>query len=69
MSYKYFCGACGCRFESDIPEIRPNGLHNSIDCPTCGCYDTYPDTPEGARQSLRDLNEYEANLLKWEDLP
>ena len=52
--YFYFCGCCGHYFKSDIPELNEHGLPSSISCPECGAWDIYPDTAEGARQSVKD---------------
>lgn len=62
MAYKYFCGECGHRFESNLPERDANGLHNDIWCPECGGMNVYADTPEGAEQSAKDEIEYQVYL-------
>lgn len=67
MNYKYFCNDCGFRFESELPERNENGLLNGITCPDCGSWAVYPDTAEGAAQSVRALNEEEAAQIAWED--
>lgn len=67
MTYKYFCEECGEHFDSTLPERDRNGILNEISCPNCGCWCVYLDTPEGAETSIRDMNEYEANQIKWED--
>lgn len=58
---KYFCDSCGFRFESDNPDEL------SISCPDCGCWDIYPDTPEGAAASVKARTEYENTQIAWED--
>lgn len=63
--FKYFCENCGARFMHVQPERDENGLINDIFCPHCGDRDIYPDTSEGAAQSIRNLNKYEASLMAW----
>ena len=67
MKYHYFCGECGHRFDSDLPERDANGLHNDVWCPECGGYNVYPDTPDGAAQSAKDEIEYQAQLAVLDD--
>lgn len=57
--YKYFCGDCGHRFHSDTPERDQYGALNEIYCPRCGVLEVYRDTPEGHRESVETLIEYE----------
>ena len=56
---KYFCNCCGYHFESNKKEI-------DIFCPYCGAWDVYPDTEEGASQSVKDQFQYEEDLRLWE---
>lgn len=56
--FKYFCNGCGKRFESELPERNKLGLLNYISCPRCGAWETYPDTVEGSKQSVKDTLEY-----------
>ena len=65
--YKYFCDCCGAHFESDMPFLNENGLHNEISCPHCGAWDVYEDTAAGAAASIRALTERENKLLEWEE--
>lgn len=65
--YKYFCGCCGHKFESSLPELNICGLHNEIFCPHCGALDVYADSKDGAAKSLEDLNRYEAELIDLND--
>lgn len=62
MKYKYFCGSCGRRFESDVPFTDKNGIHNDIWCPECGAVDIFEDTPEGAGMSAGIEIGYQAEL-------
>ena len=65
--YKYFCNCCDHRFESPLPERNEAGLLNAISCPECGAWDVYPDTAEGAAQSVKAQVGYENKLMEWED--
>lgn len=65
--YKYFCGECGHKFESDMPELDKNGLHNDIPCPACGSWNIYVDTEEGAARSVEDLTDYENSISGWNE--
>ena len=67
MTYKYFCGNCGHRFDSDKPERDAKGYLNDIPCPECGAHDTYPDTPSGAAKSVLDQLDYEDRLIEWRE--
>lgn len=51
---KYFCNTCGLHFESEKTD--------NVTCPNCGVYDIYPDTAEGASQSVKDLTDYENEI-------
>lgn len=64
MTYKYFCGNCGHKFASDLPERDPKGYLNDIPCPKCGALDIYPDTEAGADASIRDQLDYEDRLIE-----
>lgn len=64
--YKYFCNCCGNHFENALPEKDSVGLLNLIACPKCGDYDVYPDTAEGAKQSIDALTDYENKQIAWE---
>lgn len=57
--YPLFCGDCGNYFTSEIPLRNQRGMLNDISCPTCGGWNVYPDTPEGAAQSVRDEIAYQ----------
>lgn len=61
-SKKYFCGACDARFTA-----VPCKISGAVECPKCGCYCCYEDTPEGSNQALKDLTAYENELMWWED--
>lgn len=65
--YKYFCGECGYKFETNMPEKDKVGLHNDIYCPHCGGYDVYSDTPEGHKEEFKVFCEYDNELLGYED--
>ena len=67
MKYKYFCGCCGHHFVNSLPERDERGYLNSIPCPECGAWDIYPDTPDGANQSVKDLTDYENKIIAWEE--
>lgn len=67
MAYKYFCGYCGHHFSSELPELNEYSLHNSIACPECGSWDSYPDTEAGAEQSVKDLTDYENSIVGWDE--
>lgn len=56
MIKKYFCGECGNRFAQ--------ATKWSAYCPNCGGYNVYEDTPEGAAESIKELNRYEADLIR-----
>ena len=62
--YNYFCNCCGKRFENPLPEKDEKGFNNSIMCPECGAYDVYPNTEEGARQSIIDDGFYFKNDIR-----
>ena len=64
--YKYFCNNCGNHFENELPLKNHLGLLNDIVCPKCGAYEIYPDTAEGAAQSVDDTIAYENELIAWE---
>lgn len=67
MQYIYFCDTCGFEFK-DARSLKDElGVPNDISCPHCGCWDILPKSPEGAAESLANLNEYEAKLLMWDD--
>ena len=65
--YKYFCNNCGNHFENELPLKNHLGLLNDIICPKCGTYEIYPDTAEGAVQSVADTIAYENELIAWEE--
>lgn len=54
---KLFCGECGNHFNA-------MGAEWGAYCPRCGGYEVYNDTPEGAAESIRELNRYEADLIR-----
>ena len=64
--HKYFCDSCSYKFVNKLPE-KTDGIYNEIPCPNCGCWNVYPDTPEGRDHSVEDLIGYENDLLAWED--
>ena len=65
--FKYFCNYCGNRFDSDLPERDEHGYMNDVYCPKCGGYDVYPDTPSGAKESIRHQTAYENRLAGLDD--
>lgn len=65
--YKYFCDTCGAHFSSALPERDENGLVNCIYCPHCGDLNTYPDTAQGAAESVKALIESENVEIAWND--
>ena len=60
--YKFFCNYCGYHFKDSTPP-KDHGLIDVV-CPVCGSYDIYPDTPEGAAQSVKDMTAYENSLIE-----
>ena len=54
---KYFCDECGAEFAA-IPS-------DSLPCPICGCYCTYPDDAKGRAASVKDGLDYENTLIEW----
>lgn len=63
--YKYFCDSCGYHFTDPRPERDERGLLNDISCPRCGAWEIYTDDERGARDSVRDLTEYENKIREW----
>lgn len=61
--YKFFCGNCGKKFSSETPERDAHGFLSDISCPNCGAWDVYPDTKDGAAQSIKDLMDYEDKMV------
>lgn len=59
--YPLFCGDCGNYFESESPLRDHRGMPNDISCPFCGAVNIYPDTPEGAAQSVLNELEYKSS--------
>lgn len=57
--YKYFCGSCGHKFSSELPERDDHGFLNDIPCPACGAWDVYPDTEKGHAEELNAFLEYD----------
>lgn len=64
--YAYFCGCCGARFTSDLPERNRLGLLNDIFCPSCGTWEIYTDDEKGHAEEYQNFNEYEDKLRLWD---
>lgn len=56
-TYKYFCDACGLRFESHEEALINGFFNDNLFCPKCGAFCIYPDTPEEAALSVNRLNQ------------
>jgi sarcosine oxidase delta subunit len=52
-------------FTSALPERDENGIVNDIYCPHCGDLNTYPDTAQGAAESVKALTESENIEIAW----
>lgn len=60
---KVFCGDCGKHFIVELTKLTAGDAF----CSSCGSFDIYPDTPEGANASCSIATEYENDIEKWTD--